>query len=364
MKIAVVTWLINDVGGINSWTENFIEGAKQLGHTLELFYSTSQNRLNCDEHAKICRGRFDLLPAKHLSYRDKFLSDSLKTLQPFDSIVFAHPSPHPTKQHTGFAEERNWQKLYTDTKQRKLAVFHDRHWNRTNSWFAEVRDHVDYAHAAQHHFIDAVAEYCRGKIPYDWGMFPLKMIGNNFQKKRRIVWPTQWLSIKNHRYLVPDLYKIRIPVDAYGGGQTYHTLLEEIKKVFRDDYHGGIKKTYNPNSIHTYYGHVEYTKLLSALKEAWFSLDLSCQGMTNMTHWEPLTTGTVSVLENRVLLDKYCEIPQDCCLALNLDNVAEELDRISKTPMTQLKTITERAWKYVQKCDSKRVVKEILSKAF
>ena len=92
MKIAMVSWLINDVGGINSWGENAITGLRRLGHTVKFFHSSPQIRLGCDPDVKVRRGvRYDLLPGTHLSYHADFVADSIAALNEVDLIIFLHP---------------------------------------------------------------------------------------------------------------------------------------------------------------------------------------------------------------------------------------------------------------------------------
>jgi hypothetical protein len=366
MKIAIVTWLLNDIGGINSWTENIIKGFTQLGHKVQLYYSTHQNSLACKPDAKVPRSRrFHLLPAQHLSYRSN-LGQAIKTLNGYDLILFAHPSPHPTKACTGLPCERHWQMFYTHTKPFKISVFHDRHWDRSNPWMAEVRDHVNYVHAAQHHFVEAVERFTLGKIPHNWGVFPLslpKVCPSNVDRARRFIVATQWLAIKKHKELLPIMPKLKIPVHSYGSGQTYHKLLPQMQQVCREDHHQDQVLVYNKTSRHIHYGHTEYRQLLAEMARAWFAVDLSIQGMTNMTHWEPLTVGTISIMENRVQADKYCEIPADCCLTVGLETLLDDLNKIAITPTSELLSIQQRAWKFIQRCESSKVAAKLLKDA-
>lgn len=366
MNIAVVHWIVNDVGGINSWTENFILGLKRLGHDCQLYYGSHQRSLACEPDRKVSRSRrWHLLPALHLSYSAPFLKQSVRTLNEHDLIVFAHPSPHPTKSMTRCKNPRAWQAFYQDTTPRKLCVFHDRHWDRTNGWIAEVRERIDYVHAAQHHFVPAVERFTEGKILSGWGMFPLLISDTDplSSKARRFVIATQWLALKNHRFIVPDLMDIEFPVHSYGSGQTYHKLLPEMRRVYREDHHYDEVLTYNKSSHHIHYGHVEYRQVLNAMRRAWFSVDLSVQGMTNMTHWEPLTVGTISVMERRVSEDEFCEIPADCSMQFNLDSVIDDLNKIGKTSTKQLTEIQQRAWKFIQRCRCERVAESLLKSA-
>lgn len=366
MKIAVVHWLVNDVGGINSWTENIILGLKRMGYDPQLFYGTNQRSLNCDPHVKIGRSRrYHLLPALHLSYLPQFIESSVSFLKKFDVVIFAHPSPHPTKSNLrNGPESRGWQEFYKQLSSLKISVFHDRHWDRTNEWVQEVAGHVDYVHAAQHHFIESVNKYpspCRK----DWGYFPLVLNKNgmSIEKTRSVVLATQWLAIKNHRYLLPTLNRLCAPLYSYGSGQTYHKLLPLIQEQFREDHHYDTVKIYNKKSKHIHYGHTEYSQVMMAMSKSWFSLDLSIQGMTNMTHWEPMTVGSISLLEDRVASDPFCEIPGDCCLQFNLQTVVEDLNKILKMPTSSLYKIQERSWKFIQRCDCTTVARDLLKKS-
>lgn len=368
MKIAVIHWIVNDVGGINSWTENFMLGLSRLGHKAQLYYGSHQKRLGCHPTQKVARSRrYHLLPAKLLSYDPDLVEQSVKELNTYDLIVFAHPSPHPTKNNLQCSDPRGWQAYYTETRSPKICVFHDRHWDHTNPWIAEVRKNVDYAHAAQHHFLEVVRKFASDKhVAYGWGMFPLvlgKSLPDPSTKIRRWILATQWLALKNHRFLIPFIDQLTIPLHSYGSGQTYHKLLPVMKRLYREDHHQDEVMMYNHDSRHIHFGHTEYHKLLAAIKESWFSLDMSIQGMTNMTHWEPMTVGTISVMEERVANDRYCEIPDDCCLTFQLDNIIEELNRIAKTPKTKLLGIRNRAWEYVQKCECSLVTKKLLKSA-
>lgn len=362
MKIAVVHWIVNDVGGINSWTENFIVGLRRLGHVVQLFYGSHQQSLGCLPDSKVLRSkRWHLLPSIHLSYRDQDVLQSIRALNEFDLIVFAHPSPHPTKCNLSVKSPKGWQKFYTETTPKKISVFHDRHWDRSNPWIAEVKECIDYTHAAQHHFLSCVKSLqCKN---CGWGLFPLLIADSSLpstSRVRRWILATQWLAIKNHRRLIPHLERLELPLHSYGSGQTYHTLLPEIKRVYKEDKHYG--KLHNPKSQHVHFGHQEYRSLINAMRRSWFSLDMSIQGMTNMTHWEPMTVGCISVLEKRVLEDPFCEIPSDCCLSFSLDTLLDDLNSIGRTSSSCLKKIQLSAWNLVQQCECSKIAKQILSR--
>jgi hypothetical protein len=195
-------------------------------------------------------------------------------------------------------------------------------------------------------------------------MFPLVLPNrlSTVEKVRRFIVPTQWLAIKNHRFLVGDLDRAEFPVHSYGSGQTYHKLLPKIREVYREDHHGDRVVVYNKESEHIHFGHTEYREMIKQMEKSWFSLDMSIQGMTNMTHWEPMTVGTISLIERRVIKDEFCEIPEDCCLSFDLDYVVDEINLIGRTPLSKLKKVQARVWKFIQRCDCQKVASQLLNR--
>ena len=363
LRIGMVTWPLNDVGGINSWAKNFMVGIRALGHYIDLFYATPQTRFGCHPTEEITKSRYTLLAATHLSYRAEFLKLTLETLNSYDLLFMLHPSPHPTRAVKAKPGYANWTELYRGVQCPIVVVFHDANWQKTNSWFSEVSEHVGAALAAQKLFLPSVMDY-PSDCPKSWEYFPLNLdMAHRVRqptRKVRVVLGTQWLKWKNHHKLLPHLLKIRCPVELYGNGQEYYTLRNNgvLPRAVRLD--KTQNKNYNKRSKHTFHGFVPYDELLTALGSSLASIDLSTKGYTNMTHWEPLTTGTVSLIERRVVNHPDNQIPPDCCVAYDLDSAAEDINRLI-TDKILIERVVQAADKFIPVCGCARVARRILT---
>lgn len=362
MSIAVVTWPINDVGGINSWCKNFLTGLNLLGIESKTYYGTGQTRFGCDPDQELTKARYSILKAEHLSFRPEAVKSSIRELNRHSLIVMMHPSPHPTKANQKFEWSKNWMKFYRDTKPPKLVIFHDMNWEKTNHWMAEVSDSVGAALAAQHLFIRSVNNY-PSDCPKKWEYFPLDLrmanrLINVCTKRNRGILCTQWIKLKNHAKFLPQLPRVEVPMRLYGNGQEYYTLRPTFDECIRVDHTTGA--IHNRKSRHSFYGFVRYDEILKAMAECLFSIDLSIKGHTNMTHWEPLTVDTLSLIERRVVEHPDNEIPEDCCVAFDLERAYETINGLKKTVIENRK-IVERARKFVAKAECTRVVRRILN---
>jgi hypothetical protein len=358
--IAVVDWLMNEVGGINSYCENIIEGLRMNDYDVTHYYVTKQIKLGCDPDKKVKRGgRCHLLPALHLSYRPEFIQYAIDELNRYDFLLFIHPSPHPTKGNMDCDYPENWKKLYQETTPRKLVMLHDRHWDRTNKWFGDVAEHVDFLFAAQKHFCDAANRY-PADIPKFWDYFPLNLNLTKSTLPHGIV-ATQWIRSKNHNKVVPLLSQIHLPLKFYGSGSEYYTIRAEggfEGQLGIDYFDDGY--VYNSESPHNFYGYQEYHEVLGVMSQCRYSIDLSYAGMTNMTHWEPMTVGTVSVMEERTANDPTNVIPEDCFIAYPLSDFVGAMNELYTLPDSELEPIRQAGWKFVQDAAKEKVAKRIM----
>ncbi len=364
MNIAAVTWPINDVGGINSWSENFISGARKVGHRIQTFYCTASKKFKCDPNKKIRRGQeYSTLPAKHISYHPDMLKDAIETLNQFDVIIFLHTSPHPTKAQKSYPWYKDWMAIYNQSKPIKLVVFHDAWWERNNTWFFEVADSLNRIIIAQQFFKPSVDRYpsdCEKLIvPFPMDLEQAEHFRQN-KKENTCYLGTQWLGIKYHEKFLPQLPKVEIPVKLYGCGIKYFYLRRdgELDKVIHYDHMQ--ERLLNSDSIHDYFGFVDYEIALEAMSKCKMSIDLSYKGQINMTHWEPMLLGVISLVEERAFNDERCLIPEDCCFTYDLPCAASAINAVSKMSELELAPINEQAWKFVQRFDSKKVVTSIL----
>lgn len=364
MKIAAVTWPINDVGGINSWSENFISGARKIGHHVQAFYCTASKTFKCDPDMKIRRGQeYSTLPAKHISYHPEKLKQAIDTLNGFDVIVFLHTSPHPTRAQMTYNWFADWKSIYEEPKAKKITVFHDAWWERNNTWFADVAGALDRIIIAQQFFIPSVNRYpakCkRLVVPFPMDLEQAEVLRKN-KKENACYSGTQWLHIKNHEKFLPQLPKVEIPVKLYGCGIKYYYLRRdgELDKVIHYDAMQDL--VLNKNSIHDYFGFVDLEVALDAMSKCKMSIDLSTKGQINMTHWEPMLYGVVSLVEDRAFSDPHCLIPDDCCLTYDLQCAASAINEVGRMSDEELRPINKQAWKFIQRFDSKQVAASIL----
>jgi len=324
MKIAIVYFPINDAGGINSWCENSILGFRRLGHEVDLLHMTPGVRMKCFPDRKHLTNRKVILPGKFVSYRDG--SEAQRVLNGYDFVIFLHPAPHPTGANIDAPGIDNWKKLY-DIDPPTLMVMHDEKWQETNFWIRDVRDKVNGVMAAQHRFMPAAESYQSDAIKW-WDYFPLDVPDQaDFRKPPAPfgIVATQWIQWKNHKHFLPMIPEIETPISMYGSGIEYSYLNRD--GAF-DEF--GIVNHVHPgkvsDSIHQYFGFVAYEEVMDAMKQAVFSIDLSTRGYTNMTHWEPLMYGTISMMERHVFEDKYNEIPGECCWVYNFNDLPEEIE--------------------------------------
>lgn len=367
MKIALVNWPINDVGGINTWCINFQKGLRDLGYRIQHFYATHQQRFACRPDQDQVKKRFTLLAGEHLSYHPAELKKTIQRLNEFDLIIFIHASPHPVKGFTSCPHHLNWKQLYAGTQPFKAVVFHDAKWHKTNPWFVDVAQHVDLCIAAQRLFMEQMEQYpCPRKI---WECFPLDLESRGHlqivplnERIKRFIVATQWIGWKNHRKFLPHLPELDYPVDIYGNGIEYCFLQKDgtIEKYIGLDKVAGVK--HDPKNPHVVHGYVPYDTVLQAMAQRPVSVDLSTRGYTNMSHWEPLTVGTLSVMTRQTYANEFNMIPRDCCEEFDLANAAEDLNGImAKAARGGYKKTIDRAWKFIQTADCRAVARRILT---
>ncbi|MBB76558.1 MAG: hypothetical protein CMJ75_18795 [Planctomycetaceae bacterium] len=302
MRIAVANWPINSAGGITTWLKNFIGGARTLGHEVDHLMLSPQKRMKIsrfEEHHNAQQGT--TMKGEHVSYADG-PGRAIQRLNGYDLVFFGHPGPHPTKANTGEKWEKYWLDIYAGVTARKVVSFHDQNWEKTNAWFAEARGMVDYVVAGQKTFQGPAERWADGTAPVDWYFHPMAeeepppMIPLEDRVRAGLL-ATQWISNKGHKKLVRQLDRVRVPLDMYGRGITYYYIRRDeplwdahVRDYFRDGEDAdALDRETHP---HAYYAHRPYEEIIEALRRARFAIDLSTNGTTNYTHWEPLWYGT------------------------------------------------------------------------
>ena len=165
-----------------------------------------------------------------------------------------------------------------------------------------------------------------------------------------------WLKWKNHARLLPQLVDVDVPVSLYGSGQEYYTL--KASGVFQNaiDYDHTTQEVHNVDSAHQFFGFVPYSQVMRAMAKAVASVDLSTKGYTNMTHWEPLMFNTLSMIERRVVEHPDNQIPEDCCIVYDLDNVGSAIQHTVQCKHRYGDTLL-RGRALVQSCACEQVVR-------
>lgn len=318
MNIVIVHFPINDAGGIHSWGENIVKGFTRLGHDVTFVHTSNQTRMKVDSEKTLYTSRYSTLPGEFIPWWDVDLNG-------FDFVLFLHPAPHPTAAYLNRPDPTGWMRLYRETKIPKIAVFHDEKWRQTNDWISEVEP--DLVLAAQHRFLPAAVDYA-GEDRVYWDYFPLDIQPEQYHEDHEPFGyvGTQWLQWKGHKAFIPMLPHVETPIKFYGSGIQYSYLAADgtIERYFAADHYAGWRH----GEGHEYFGFRPYEEALAAMRSATFSIDLSTRGYTNMTHWEPLMFGTISMMERRVFEDQYNEIPEECLWVYDFSDLPGEISRL------------------------------------
>lgn len=367
-RIAIINFPINDVGGINTYGEALVDGFEKNGNEVDFYHLTPSKNYGCDPAKKIVKTRYSIIPGNHLSYNDENLKNTITKLNSYDVLVFLHASPHPTKENLSKKGIENWKLLYQETTPKKVVIFHDAMWERTNKWFEDVATDFDLLVSAQKKFHDSALAY-PGKMEKYWDFFPFNIDKTITDVKTDLKNPfgmvaTQWLGWKNHEKFLPMLPKVQIPIKFYSNGIEYCNLRANgtLGLYINKDYSKG--EVYDNGSIHNFYGFILHEKLVQQYAKSLFSIDLSTRGYVNYTHCEPLLFKSISFMERRVFNDKDNTIPEDLIQVYDLPDLPDVINEY-KTPTKQIEAVkkAKKAYEWaIEKYDSKRVCNTMLTK--
>lgn len=150
MKIGIILYEINNLGGIINHTEVLAKGFKELGHSVELkIISTVQNKKGVNESSlndSFTKGEFGLWYNQSKGWcvsnnENLYIKDVDKiktTLSKYDLIIWSVPVIPKSKQFSGFTE---WREFY-DIPVKQLAIIHDGNLQKLNSHFLEIQDKI------------------------------------------------------------------------------------------------------------------------------------------------------------------------------------------------------------------------------
>jgi len=151
MKIAIVLYGINNMGGIINHTEELIAGFKELGHETVLFeaiwkdkvrdqkrdtstFSIGHSGLFVDQGRGWCFPAVNRLPYKGVEAVER----SKAVLSGFDLIIWQIPVPTMQEHQRGNSD---WLGLY-DVPVKQIAVIHDGNLENSYPWLASVADNM------------------------------------------------------------------------------------------------------------------------------------------------------------------------------------------------------------------------------
>ena len=151
MKIGIVLYDINQIGGIINHTEVLAKGFKELGHSVDLkMISVVKNRKEVDENSlgkSYAKGEFGLWYDQFYGWKttnneNLYLKDVEKikeTLSKYDLIIWSVPViPLSNKNFSDFDE---WREFY-NIPVKQLAIIHDGNLQKFNSHFLEIQDKI------------------------------------------------------------------------------------------------------------------------------------------------------------------------------------------------------------------------------
>ena len=335
-KIAIFNFPLLDVGGITTWAINISKGFNKLGFSVDHFYCTPTGRFSCEENYFVPIGdkyqRGEKIPSQSIGYEGLDETWYHDFLDNYDFVIFAHPSPHPTKGNLERSGIKDWQLLYKYCHIPNVVIFHDMKWHLTNEWLVDVKEYIDVILAAQHNFIDSVEFYAKQaskKIVTDWLFFPIDTNGCSIDFKNQrdhLTMLSQWIKWKNHHLLLQEANDVKIPIYFYNGGMEYHKLCKtDIWNNIRVDW---VEDSYvNKEAKHEYFGFVHYNKVRQIYRESLGNIDLTTRTYQNYTHHECSLFGCVLLCTEECRQGPYNHIHDGEYWPIDINNIANSINK-------------------------------------
>lgn len=372
MKIILLHWPINNIGGILTWIREIRHGLEALGHEVRtvcpIDVRPRNKEISEDDYYKG-------VPACRYApiVTDGELEATMAELNAADLVIITHPSPHPTKAQLARVDEgKRWQKVYKRLRVPRVVVFHDNMWHRTNSWFAEVSKHAPVTVAAQSLFMESLEKY--PSLHKEWVYHPMRIpdVDQWAPVEERVggMMATQWLGWKRHRRFIEDVVphiRGEMDFDLYNVGIEYYYLRKE--EAFQNHVYDAVVNSPDlPEAdAHTVWfrGAVPHEEILRQLMRRSISVDYSKRGYANYTHWEPLCCGAFSFVHEDVLANPRCKLPDPkrypTVVPFNDDNIRQLLFEKSRETM-QPDRLAMREW-CVERMQPKVICKRLIEVA-
>lgn len=273
-----------------------------------------------------------------ISYHSNMVQESIKHLNRYDILWFNHACPHMNTD--GQPDSKLWQKIFTETKAKKLVVISDVFMPKYYPWLIEVIPSVHIVLGIGHGHENSVKPYFDTdgilEHSFDLDKVPKFIYG----ERRGLVWAHQWRAWKGIRTYLQICRQLNEPTKFYGLGQEYYFIRKDDTDLIRNCIGKDqvSKKTWNDKSESVVYGTVHPEKVLKSYTKAKLAVDLTgitgdkYVGHYNRATLEPMLYGCVMACSEH-LVQPNTHIPRECVEVIDyihVDKAAKELNTVLK----------------------------------
>lgn len=360
MRIGVLFFMENNLGGAATQAIDMVMVARRLGHEADLLKFTHREKSpNCanvgttrpvavSELRVVGPGSGFRLDGVRLNLHAAYLTSALARLDQYDLLIYVGLAPHQTRE---FSQEdfEAYLPIYTGPRAFKVAFFTDPFWQKFYPWAPRVigRMHRVYAFAEAYRNNLVASSLCREVQVSNFGSLAA-MDGHGVYAKGKqhdaLVWPHQWRSWKNPELfleLVPRLHTIQ-RVLAFATGIEYYRIRRDCSAIFTaavaEDYVLNGGKPVTPGAKMQVLGVRPQAELMQAYQDIMWTIDLT--GMSARTGQpmpqfvgnyqcvtiEAMMRGCV-VFKYENTVAPYSQIPRECVIPLPLETRSESLAR-------------------------------------
>jgi hypothetical protein len=313
MKIVMINWPINNIGGIATWAIYMRDALIEMGHKVTCLHLGETFSRDKVEPVDLFEGGVKLAGRYITLGSEERVSQLMDWVNKQELVIFVHPSPHPTKHQLSVKTGGYlWMQVYKNLTVPSVVVFHDNMWERTNSWLEDVAPHINKIFCDQAFHMDSASRF-PGSPKLVHGHFPLPVPAtppsNKVERNGRFVMMTQWIGWKRHEEFLPHLPESPVEYDIFGDGIKY-CYARRDSDVFKKHISDLTRGVLAPDERAKYHGCVSHQEILGFLTRSSAAVDFSKRGYVNFTHWEPLLHGAASFVHQDVLRLKSCKLPR------------------------------------------------------
>jgi hypothetical protein len=244
MKIAVLYFDINQIGGVLQCITDMTSGFEKLGHTVDTYklrYTETYKKpvLGRETKEKVLGSNLGIDSQVMWFGETQAISDTLEILNTYDQIIFQRGCPSQNS-NAGREAGTSWQKVYK-AKPPKYMVVHDPWMFKFYPWQLEVANKLEAICPIHLPSWNTTEDWPGRRV---WIPFPVNF--DPMKHKRPLVKRQDWVTMLcvwkpwNHpEILLRNMPNINADVRLYGKGLSYYYIAGDQKKR---------KKTYqNPD---------------------------------------------------------------------------------------------------------------------